>query len=175
MCKMITCGLSRLQLRRKKYSANNIERGNLPAGGWLYIDCDAQLATSMLSFAFSYVCLGPIMKQLSIWNSCPFLYNLYETSFQKLELVLTWVILHFVGWVEPIPGFFGFRCTQPNLHFVGAIANCETQQWPISEPSPKSFFLDQTGCSRPAAGLTPKTWSLHSDYKELSTAGNQQP
>ena len=51
----------------------------------------------------------------------------------------------FVGWVEPIPGFVGFRCTQPNLHFAGVIANCITQQRPISEPSPKSFFFDQTG------------------------------
>ena len=51
----------------------------------------------------------------------------------------------FVGWVEPIPGFVGFRCTQPNLHFAGVIGNCITQQRPISEPSPKSFFFDQTG------------------------------
>jgi len=62
----------------------------------------------------------------------------YETTFQKCELVLSWATsLHFVGWVEPNPGFVGFRCTQPNLHFAGAIANCETQQRPISEPSPK--------------------------------------
>ena len=66
-----------------------------------------------------------------------------ETTFQKLELVLTWATLHFVGWVELTPGFVGFRCTQPNLHFAGVIANCETQQRPISEPSPKSFFFDQ--------------------------------
>jgi hypothetical protein len=65
-----------------------------------------------------------------------------ETSFQKLELVLSWATLHFVGWVEPTPGFVGFRCTQPNLHFAGAIAKCETQQLPISEPSPKSFYFD---------------------------------
>jgi hypothetical protein len=66
---------------------------------------------------------------------------LYET-FQKLELVLSWATLHFVGWVEPTPGFVGFRCTQPNLHFAGVIAKCETQQRPISEPTPKSFFSD---------------------------------
>ena len=65
----------------------------------------------------------------------------YET-FQKLGLVLSWATLHFVGWVEPAPGFVGFRCTQPNLHFAGVIADCETQQRPISEPSPKSFFFD---------------------------------
>ena len=54
----------------------------------------------------------------------------------------------FVGWVEPIPGFVGFRCTQPNLHFSGVIAKCETQQRAISEPYPKSFYFDQTGrCS----------------------------
>ena len=64
-----------------------------------------------------------------------------ETSFQKLELALSWATLHFVGWVEPTPDFVGFRCTQPNLHFAGVIANCETQQRPISEPSPKCFFF----------------------------------
>ena len=68
--------------------------------------------------------------------------TLYETSFQKLELVLSWATLHFVGWVEPTPGFVGFRCTQPNLHFAGVIAKCETQQRPISEPCPKSFYSD---------------------------------
>jgi hypothetical protein len=68
--------------------------------------------------------------------------HLYETSFQKLVLVLSWATLHFVGWVEPTPGFVGFRCTQPNLHFSGGIAKCETQQRPISKLSPRSFFLD---------------------------------
>ena len=76
----------------------------------------------------------------------------YETTFQKLELVLPWATLHFVGWVEPTPGYGGLRCTQPNLHFASVNANCETQQRPISEPNPKSFFFDQTGRSRPEAG-----------------------
>jgi hypothetical protein len=49
----------------------------------------------------------------------------------------------FVGWVEPTPGFVGFRCTQPNLHFAGAIAKCETQQRPISETSPKLIYPDR--------------------------------
>ena len=66
----------------------------------------------------------------------------YETTFQKLELVLSWATLHFVGWVEPTPGFVGFRCTQPNLHFAGVLAKCKTQQRPISEPCPKSFYFD---------------------------------
>jgi hypothetical protein len=60
---------------------------------------------------------------------------------QKLELVLSWATLHFVGWVEPTPDFVGFRCTQPNLHIAGVIAKGETQQRPISKPSPKSFYL----------------------------------
>ena len=68
--------------------------------------------------------------------------RLYETTFQKLELILSWA-LHFVGWVEPTPGFVGFRCTQPNLHFAGAIAKCETQQRPISQPSPKLIYPDR--------------------------------
>jgi hypothetical protein len=46
------------------------------------------------------------------------------------------------GWVEPIPGFVGFRCAQINLHFAGVIAKCETQQRPISELRPKSFYFD---------------------------------
>ena len=61
--------------------------------------------------------------------------------FDFLELVLSWVTLHFVSWVEATPGFVGFRCTQANLHFAGVIANCETQQRPISEPSP--IFLSK--------------------------------
>ena len=91
-------------------------------------------------------------------------HTLHETTFQKLELVLSWATLHFVGWVEPTPGSVGFRCTQPNLHFAGVIAKCETQQRQISEPSPKSFFFDKTGrppkaviLFRPAAVLTPDT------------------
>ncbi|MEE4606140.1 MAG: hypothetical protein V2J65_33020, partial [Desulfobacteraceae bacterium] len=39
----------------------------------------------------------------------------------------------------PAPSFVGFRCTQPNLPFAGVIAKGETQQRPISKPSPKSF------------------------------------
>jgi hypothetical protein len=46
----------------------------------------------------------------------------------------------FCSWVDTNPGFVGFRCTQPHLHFAGFIAKCETQQRPISEPSP-SFKL----------------------------------
>jgi hypothetical protein len=46
--------------------------------------------------------------------------------------------LHFVGWVEPISGYVGFRFTQPNRHFVSSIVLCETQQWPILEPRPKN-------------------------------------
>jgi hypothetical protein len=57
---------------------------------------------------------------------------------------LSGATLHFVGWVKPAPSFVGFRCTQPNLHFAGVIAKCETQQRPISKPSPKSFFFDLT-------------------------------
>ena len=59
-----------------------------------------------------------------------------------LEQILFWATLHFVGWVEPTPDFVGFRCTQPNLHFAGVITKCETQQRPISEPCPKSFYFD---------------------------------
>ncbi|CAB1078804.1 hypothetical protein D1AOALGA4SA_6531 [Olavius algarvensis Delta 1 endosymbiont] len=45
-----------------------------------------------------------------------------------------------VGWVEPTPGIVGFRYTQPNLHFGGAITKCETQQKPISHRLPKVSF-----------------------------------
>jgi hypothetical protein len=56
-------------------------------------------------------------------------------------LDLSCATLYFVGWVGPAPSFVGFRCTQPNLHFAVVIAKCETQQRPISKPSPKSFFF----------------------------------
>jgi len=49
--------------------------------------------------------------------------------------------LHFVGWVDPISGYVGFRFTQSNLHVVSSIVQCETQQWPILEPSPKIVNL----------------------------------
>ena len=65
----------------------------------------------------------------------------------------------FVGWVEPTPGFVGFRCTQPNLHVAGAIAKYETQQWPISKLSPRSFYSHQTGARgqrRRSCETTPK-------------------
>ena len=68
--------------------------------------------------------------------------TLYETTFKKLELVLSWATLHFVGWVELTAGIVGFRCTQPNLHHAGVIANCETQQRPISQPTLQSFYFD---------------------------------
>ncbi len=56
---------------------------------------------------------------------------------ESKELILTSATLHFVGWVEPISGYVGFRFTQPNLHVGSSIAQCETQQWPTLEPSPK--------------------------------------
>jgi len=52
-------------------------------------------------------------------------------------LILSSATLLFVGWVEPISRYVGFRYTQPNLHVVSSIVQCETQQWPILEPSPK--------------------------------------
>ena len=65
----------------------------------------------------------------------------FSLSLHIQELALSWATLQFVGWVEPAPGFVGFRCTQPNLHFAGVIANCETQQRLISEPSPEFTIL----------------------------------
>ncbi len=59
-------------------------------------------------------------------------------NYKKTGLVLSSATLHFVGWVEPISGYVGFRFTQPNLHFVNSIVLCETQQWPILEPRSKN-------------------------------------
>jgi hypothetical protein len=68
--------------------------------------------------------------------------------------------LHFVDWVEPVPSFVGVRCTQPNLHFAVVIAKCETQQRPISKPSPKVSFLIRlavfSGQRRRSYETTPK-------------------
>ena len=76
----------------------------------------------------------------------------------KLELIVSWATLHFVGWVESTPGLVGFRCTQPNLHVAGVIAKCETQQRPISEPSPKVSFSIRLAFFGPATVLTPETY-----------------
>ncbi|MGD9066578.1 MAG: hypothetical protein PVI42_20785, partial [Desulfobacterales bacterium] len=64
-----------------------------------------------------------------------------KLHFKKLSLVLSCFPLHFVDWVEPNPGFVGFRCTQSNLHVTGIIAKCETQQQPISEPNHEVSLL----------------------------------
>jgi hypothetical protein len=75
--------------------------------------------------------------------------------------------LHFVGWVELTPGFIGFRCTQSNLHFAGAIAKCETQQQLILESNAKSLYLDYTGrFVRPAAAFLKNT-----DFRAIMLTG----
>jgi hypothetical protein len=56
---------------------------------------------------------------------------------QLWGLNLTWATLHFVDWVEQTLGFVGFlRLRRTNLHFISSIAQYETQQRPILEPSP---------------------------------------
>ena len=50
-------------------------------------------------------------------------------ALNKSGLILSSATLLFVGWVEPISGYVGFRFTQPNLHFVTSTVQCETQQW----------------------------------------------
>jgi hypothetical protein len=47
--------------------------------------------------------------------------------------------LHFVGWVEPILGYVGFRFTLPNLQFANSIVQSETQQLPILKPA-RNFY-----------------------------------
>jgi hypothetical protein len=62
----------------------------------------------------------------------------FQVFIEKSGLNLTWATLHFVGWDEHTLSFVGFRFTQPNLHFTSSIAQCETQQRPILESSPKN-------------------------------------
>ena len=77
-----------------------------------------------------------LIKLAAFWPEAPLIWNISKVGVGSILGNFA-----FVGWVEPTPGIVGFRCTQPNLHFTVVIANCETQQRPISEPSPKSFFL----------------------------------
>jgi len=105
---------------------------------YAFLDCKENLTTEL---------------RLTSLEDIDMLMSVTFMKLQKLELVLSWATLHFVGWVEPAPSFFGFRCTQPNLHFAGVIAKYETQQRSIFKPSLKSFFFDQTGRWRPAAAL----------------------
>ena len=82
----------------------------------------------------------------------------YETSFPKLELVQSRGTLHFVGWVEPAPDFVGFRCTQPNLHFAGSNAQCETPTTAdFGTELQKFLFRFDRPLFWPAAGLKPDT------------------
>jgi hypothetical protein len=46
----------------------------------------------------------------------------------------------FVGWVEPTPGFVGFRYTQSNLHFAGVISNFHLQQIKIAIESKLTYL-----------------------------------
>jgi len=73
---------------------------------------------------------------------------LVNPSFPYSGLNLTWATLHFVGWVNHTLSFVGFRYTQPNLHFISSIAQCETQQWPILEPSPLIPTFHYSNCER---------------------------
>ena len=99
-----------------------------------------------------------------------------KLHFKKLELVLSCVPLHFVGWVEPSQGFVGFRCTQSNLHITGIIAKYETQQQPISEASPKKFFSDQTGRFFGQRPLLYETQSFYFDQTgRLRSAAGLKP
>jgi hypothetical protein len=80
-------------------------------------------------------------------------------------LVLSSATLNFVGCVEPISGYVGFRFTQANLHFVSSIVQCETQQWPILEPSPMvgcdNFnFLDSSMVDIPSFRVVQKHGTL---------------
>ncbi len=63
--------------------------------------------------------------------------TLYETTFQKLELVLSWATLHFVGWVELTPGFVGFRCTQPTYILPVLLRNAKPNNGRFRNRAPK--------------------------------------
>jgi hypothetical protein len=84
-----------------------------------------------------------------------------KLHFKKLRLVLSCVPLHFVGWVEPYPGFVGFRCTQSNLHVTGIIAKCETQQRPISEPNHEVSLLIKLAVLLASGSAEPFKPQLH--------------
>ena len=47
---------------------------------------------------------------------------------RNFALDATSATLHFVGWVEPVSGFVGFRFTLPNLRVVNSIVQSETQR-----------------------------------------------
>ena len=59
--------------------------------------------------------------------------------------------LNFVGWIETMEGYVGFRYTQPNLRIAGIEGERETQHQPILESSPISFFY-RLDWSRAASG-----------------------
>ena len=85
---------------------------------------------------------------------------------------VTWhqlLSLHFVGWVEPTPGFVGFlHLRRTNLHFIGEILNAKPNNGLIRHSTfvichPIVSFLDLTGRSldwRQRCHLPPNTCHL---------------
>jgi len=51
---------------------------------------------------------------------CGSIFDILRFAFCQLE--------HFVGWVEPVLDYVGFRFTLPNLHVANSIVQRETQQ-----------------------------------------------
>ena len=94
------------------------------------------------------------------------------------QLLKALIKLHFKIWRWFYPGhvpycrlgrahsklcWVSLHSTQPT--FFGGIAKCETQQRPISKPSPWSFFLEQSERLRPAAALVCNCTQLDRIYR----------
>ena len=100
-------------------------------------ECDGNFGLSKGIIDGPVAFIQNIMRTLNIFLDNPNIFEIWG-------LILSSATLYFVGWVEPISDYVGFCFTQPNLHFVSSIVQCETQQWPILEPSPKfASTLDQ--------------------------------
>jgi len=81
--------------------------------------------------------------------------------------ILPSATLHLVGWVEPVAGYVGFLRRRTNLEFVSSIAYCETQQWPVLEPSSRITI--------PASSINPDTSEMSYLRSQIQMAWVLQP
>ena len=64
----------------------------------------------------------------------------YETTFQKLELVLSWATLHFVGWVELLQALLGFVALNPTYILTVLLRIAKPNNGRFRNRAPKVSF-----------------------------------
>ena len=150
-----------LVLKRRNFEKNTHHLRTRPVSIWMkldFFDCDAQFATSTLSLAFSFVCLGLIRNDECRLTIDELLMSLSEA--QALQpLRARFQPVSFIGLQA------GFRLVEPKSlqlgergGFAHSFLNRQNtfirrSMLDVRCSTFTSFFSDQTGRSRPAAPL----------------------